>query len=236
MDKKEFLEKYVSKKALDDAEKNSQENLRRKKIAELDKGIQRAKEYLKKDDPNLYYTALAELENVKSEIDFYHRIGTRLKQEDFNHYDTKVKREIKNLIAIADHRSKSSKVNPYQQKIYKSVEDEAKGYLKNVSLPKSETGSVKPILEKLEKVFRQERFQKDMQSLRKKFGSEKSNEAVNAYKTLALSIKDPAYKVVCLREAKEKYAPNKDMEKVLQRNIDNIISYVKKHKEKYQIK
>lgn len=228
MDEKEFLEKYASKKAIDDAEKRMQEKLRKEKITDLNESIKRADEYLRKEDPTLYSLALAELRHVKSEIDFYHNKGARLTKEDFDHYNSKVKGEVKSIIDIAER--KLSKANAAEQKVYKEVIEEAKTYLKKGA------EAVKPVLEKIEKVFTQEKFQKGIQDLRKKFGSEKSDEAVNAYKNLASSTKDPEYQVECLKEAKEKYAPNKDIENSLQKEIDNINSYTKKHKEQYKSK
>jgi ElaB/YqjD/DUF883 family membrane-anchored ribosome-binding protein len=228
MGEKEFIEKYASKKAIDDAEKRMQEKLRKEKIADLDGSLKRAEDYLKKGDPTLYSAALAELGHIKAEIDFYHSKGARLTKEDFNHYDSKFKSEINNLIKTAEY--KLSKANAPEQKIYKEAIGAAKEYLKKRTEP------VKPVLEKFEKVFSEDRFQKNMQDLRKQFGSEKSYEAVSAYKNLALSTKDPEYQIECLKEAKEKYAPNKDIENVLQRDIDHLTSNTKKYKELHKSK
>ncbi len=228
MGDKEFLEKYASKKAMDEAEKRSQEKLRKEKIAELDESIKRAEEYLKKGDPKRYNTALAELESVRAEIDFYHNKNTRLTKKDFGRYYNKVKSGVKNLIATAERRL--SKANASEQMIYKEVIDNANDYLKK------RTYHVKPVLEKFEKVFSEDRFQKNMQDLRKKFGSEKSYEAVSAYKNLALSTKDPEYQIKCLKEAKEKYAPNKDIENSLQIEINHLTSNTKKYKSLQKIK
>jgi len=214
MDDKEFLEKYASKKAIDDAGKRSQEKLRKEKIAELDSGMKRAEDYLKKNDPELYHTALAELQRVKSEIDFYHGKSARLTKEDFNHYDNKVKSEINGIIKTAEH--KLSKANPSEQKAYKEVIEEAEGYLR-----KGEE-TAKQVLEKIEKSLTNEKFKKDIESLRDKFGQEKSNEAVEAYKTLASSVKDTKYEIECLKEAKERHAPNKEVEDYLQKKIDSL--------------
>lgn len=158
MDDKEFLEKYASKKAMDDAEKRMHEKLRKEKIVELDEGIKRVAKYLEKKDPELYHTALAELGHIKAEIDFYHSKGARLTKEDFDHYNNKVKSEVRNIIETVEH--KLSKANAAEQKVYKEVIEEARGYMKKG------TETAKPVLEKIEKVFTPEKFQKDVQYLK----------------------------------------------------------------------
>jgi len=215
MDEKEFLERYASKKDIDDADKRSKKNLRDQEIEKLNKLIEDVEKDLTKEGSRRYCDALREFKRIKEDIiDFYHKYDIKLTKEDFNDYNNKIKSEIKKLVEKAE--DKLSKVSTTEQKAYKKVIDEANDYLKKIDSVKSVT----PIMDE---------FEKDLRGLREKYGSKKSDEAVTAYKNLALSVKDPEHKVECLKEAKERYASTESMANSLQREIDHIKIYNKKN-------